>query len=369
MNRRFLRVTALVILHLLPGLSSALELRQIDSISLGTGIQVYGQSTGSLVLLGKSELTLLDNNRRTQSRIDFDSSQVPVVSSNGLFYGIVEGFTPGKGDSSVNVVTVFDHLQSPLWGDYNLIDGEYYLSPSGEYLVAVGDTKDRPNSRLFLYHRDNPTIAHDIMFFEDILFSDDGRYFLIDSGLEGIRLFSADGTPIRTFGTHRAYAFSENGDWLALYNGGILRLFKNSKEQLNLNLKKSPPIRMTIRERAGCIILVFSRELMVLNLNDGSILSQLSPDKKEESFVSADVSPDGDFIVCAAKVGLTAQAEKPKGGRSCSLYAYHIDGRGVGSMELSSRDCSSDFPIVMFGSDNKTIAVETEKGLRFIQMH
>lgn len=367
-NHRNHLLTALILLNLLPGLSSALQLREIDSMPLKEVISIYGQS-GNIMLLSETKLTLFDRNRRVQSEIDLDSGQTPIVSANGLFYGIVEGFTPGEADSSIKVATIFDNRQSPLWGDYNLIDGEYYLSPSGEYFVALSGTKGEHYSRMFLYHKDNPTIEHDIRFFEDILFSDDGRYFLIDSGPRGIRLFSADGTPIRTFGSQKRYAFSRNGNWLALFNQGILKVFENCKERFNLDLKQSPLNGMVIRENAKRIILAFQKKLIVLDLNDGSILWQYSSDKKGESFISVDVSPNGKFMACGININLKTQAKNSKSQGSCLLYVWDIDGQAIGSMEFKSDSCAGGLPVVKFSADKNTITVETKETLHFIEIY
>lgn len=359
----------LLVFLLIPAFSSAVRLRQIEKFPLETEVAIYGQSSGNIVVASRSKLTFLNDSLRVRSEIDVDSTQIAAVSPNGLFYAIFEKIESSQSDSLVNSATVYDNRHSPLWGAFDLVDGDYYLSPSGEYIVAASGSRRWFDYELFLYHKELPLTQSEIGYLEEFLFSDDGRYFFVDCGPKGAKLFDAGGTVIREFGVQKRYSFSADGRQLALFNDGSLQVYEEDKKGLSIDFKISLPMALVLCKEIGRAAVVSRRRLVVASVEDGSTLWQKDPDRSGASYVSLDVSPNNKYIACGVDINLGSLVEKSKRHVTGYLYVYDIDGQSVAMIRFSYGAYEYGLPDVKFSPDDKTIVVHTNDTLRLVEMY
>jgi hypothetical protein len=359
-----------IILSIAADICNAVDIRPIGTFSLEPNARVYGKSDGNIIIATENQIIFLDDNRLVQSRIELDSTQVPAVSSNGNFYAIVESDPEGEADSSGKIITVYDRDQRPLWSTYGLAEGDYYLSPAGDYVAVVTGTPRHYDFRLFIYPRDKPPARVDIESFESLVFSHDGQKLLVDAGRKGVKLIDAYGSLIHEFASHRKVAFSAGDELIAVFSHkGVLRIFENGQEKLSVNLRHHSPQEMVLREDIGRAAVVFKGRLNVVDLDDGSIIWQDVPIDNFGFFSSVDISPDGRFIACGVYLDGQTRPDKASGmANRGQLYLFDINGAPLKLMNFGYDRYSPGLPDVRFMPDGKSIVVETAETLHFYEM-
>ena len=120
----------LLLVLLLSSAATAVQLREIKKIPLPEEAQVYGRSSGNIVIASDSGLTFLGRRWEVCSHFQADSSQTVIVSDNGLYYALLEAVDGDGGDSSVTVATLYGSRGIPICGVYDLVEGQHFLFPS-----------------------------------------------------------------------------------------------------------------------------------------------------------------------------------------------------------------------------------------------
>jgi hypothetical protein len=367
--RSYWPIILFLVVLVLPGISPAFSLRQTAEILLPEGHSIYGCKSGNLVIGLPNKLTFYDKHWKVRGEVEMDSSQTAFVSSNGLFYGIVEDSYKSEPDSSVRIVSIYDNHQLPRWAVYDAAHGEYYLSPSGDYFIAVVVTGPSLEYQVVVYNQSHPAVQQKIGFFEEILFSDDGRYFIIDSGTKGVRLFDAGGRILEEFGSQRLYSFSENSDLLALFGGTTLGIWSNGKQRLAVDFKATLLNGLVLRKNSERAVMAFHDKLVVADLKSGKSLWETSPSKSGGTFTTVDVSPDSRFIACGVDINRGPLVDGPKRHITGFLYVYDSDGQTVQMLEFRYERYKTGLPRVFFADDNRTILVENRESLHIIEMY
>ncbi|UCD94556.1 MAG: hypothetical protein JSU69_00455, partial [Candidatus Zixiibacteriota bacterium] len=329
----------------------------------------YGRSSASIVIATDSSLTILGRRWEVRSEIKLDSSQEAVVSDNGLYYAILETFDQDGDDSSVIVATLYDNRGMPTWAAYDLIEGQYHLSPSGKYIVAISGTPGHYDFEMVLYHESEATVRYNIEYFEDIIFSPAGARFIIGSGPKGVRLFSATGRMLQEFESKKAFAFSETGKLIGLFKNGLLDVLRENGRKITIAPKKITLAGMKLQESAHLAAVAFRKLLVVASLEDGSLLWRYTTGKEGGLFTSVDISPDGNFVACGVDVILGRGVQMSERHVKSFLYLYDAWGQSVELLEIKFENYAAGMPEVTFSPDNRIIFVRTADALHFIKMY
>jgi hypothetical protein len=360
----------IILLILLPGICFGFRLRQVATIPIEKDDRIFGHSSGNLIICNNNEITFLDRFWKVKSEMKLDSSQTAVITDNGLFFGIVnEGYGQGL-DTTSQTATIYNYREQPIWSVHSLVDGSYFLSPSGEYLVAIVGTIGRFDYKLYMYHMDRPETEIDIESFKSIQFSDNGEFFLVNAGAKGIKLFNAAGDFIAQYDTQKMLAFSENGNRFCAYNHkGVLKIFEREKEKLNVTLNYLIPEGLKLIDEIERVFLIFSFKILAVNSKDGSILWQYSSGKDGGFFSSLDISPNNRFVACGIDINRGALVERSKRHVIGYLYVFDIDGQSLEEIKFKYDLHSRDLPDVKFLSDNRTIVVRNAEKLHFVEIY
>jgi hypothetical protein len=358
-----------VFLLAIPQAATALKLREIKELPLSEGARIYGRSSANIVIASESNLTFLGRRWEVRSEIKPDSAQKMIVSDNGLFYAVIEEIAGEAADSSVTIATVHGNRGIPLWGAYDLVDGEFFLSPSGEYIVVIAGTPGYYDFEMAVYHKSESAARYNIEYYENMLFSADGGQFIINSGPKGVRLFSAAGEMLREFGPKVACAFSESGRLIGLFEDGLLDVFGEDGKKVSIASRKTSPEGMKLKESAHLAAMAFRKLLVVASLEDGSVLWRYATGKEGGSFASVDISPDGKFVGCGVDIMLGRGVEMADRHVKSYLYVYDAWGQSVELLEIKFQDYARGMPEVTFSPDNRVIFVRTANALHFIEMY
>jgi len=362
MNTVRLCIYITLLIATFPLTSSAFRLRQMGRIPIDKSARVYGQSSGSIVISEGDSLTFYNRRSKPRGVISPDSMQSVMVADNGKFYAITEP-GPEFADSAAMIVTVYDNRMTPHWGACDIREGDYYLGPSGDYLVAVTGTPGWYDFEIHVYNKCLLPVSHKIEFFEKIYFSDDGGAFFVDCGLKGGKLFNAEGKLLDSTDVQQGFDFSENGELYAFYNQGEVEVRRNGERYSFIDINKLRLKDIVVRKDINRLITAYHHVAHSHRLDNGRELWMYGPEQENSRFVSMDVSPDGRFVACGVDVNTGRKVVKEERHVQGYLYVYDIEGQGVEMTAFRYTNYTEGTPIVDFGPDSRTIYVRTAEML------
>jgi len=357
------------ILLLLPTLSISFQLRQLKTVPLNQGDEVFGRSTGNIIIASNSGLKFLDRRWNIRSEITVDSSEYSVIAPNGLFYATGNKIIIDSSGNTANALNIFSFRQIPTWSAYDLSDGKYFLSPSGDYVVVICGQKGGYDYEMDIAHIDRKTIKCEIEYFNGILFSPDGKYLIIDSGPKGTKLYDANGNLIMTMDYQKDFAFSESKDLAAFFENGEVTVIDKGKTVLKENYSRTILNDMAIRDNPARLFLAFGSELVAADAGDGRVLWKYPTNIENGKYMSVDVSPNGKFVAGGVDVSLGSKVEIDKRHVQGFIHVYDIDGLSVEQFEINYSKYGLGMPDVVFSPDNRTMVVRTQDSLHVISIY
>ncbi|PKK84862.1 MAG: hypothetical protein CVT49_01530 [candidate division Zixibacteria bacterium HGW-Zixibacteria-1] len=350
---------------ILPAIASGISLKELGRFAVGDDDHVFGQSSGNIIVTDGSSIKFHDRRWKVRSTVKLDSGQSAIVAENGLYYAIVEARQEPDSNAVGGIVNVYDLRQTPLWGAFDMRKGDHYLSPSGDYIVTVTGTPGWLDYEVHIYHKNHPPVDYKIEFFEDLYFSDNGEFFLVDCGLKGGRLINSSGELVDSTGVFQGCAFSEKGELFALYDKGIINVYKGRKLYADHDFQQLLIKRMVVRKEVNLLVSAFHDMIVVNRLDNGENLWRYNTEKENGRFVSMDVSPDNKFVACGVDVNVGRKVVKEKRHVQGFLYVYDIGGQVVEMKEFRYTTYIEGTPEVSFGPDGRTIFVRTS-GLIYV---
>ena len=357
LKRLFILIIGAILI--LPAVTSAFNLKEIGRFEVGDKAHIYGQSTNNIIVTDGSSIKFYNRRWQVRDTIRLDNTQSAIVADNGMYYAIVESAPNAGNDSAGGFVNVYDTRQTPLWGAFDLKKGDYYLSPSGDYIVTVTGTPGFLDFEVHISRQDSPPVDYKIEFFEKLYFSANGEYFLVDCGLKGGRLIDANGKLIDSTGVFQDCAFSEDGKYYALYDKGKIGVYNGKKLYADHDFQQVLVKKMVVRKEVNRLISVFHDMIVVNRLDNGVNMWRYNTEKDNARFVSMDVSPDNKFVACGVDVNAGRKVVKEERHVRGFLYVYDFDGQVVELKEFKYRNYIEGTPEVNFGPDSRTIFVRT----------
>ncbi len=363
-------IILIIVLLLLPSTGFGFRIREVSSLPIERTDQIYGQSTGNIIIKKEDRLVLLNRLQQIRSEVKLDSSQSAVVAENGLFYCFVSKPENEDSVSSGPTATIYSNREMPLWSVYELAEGICYLAPSGDFLVVISGTVGWFNYKMLLYHKDRPMMEVDIQSFENLQFSDDSHFLLIDAGAKGIKLYDADGELIQQYGSQKMVALSGKGKKIAAYDyKGTLRIFDGPRKKLELDLKQLSIRDLIFRDDINTIAIIYDFRIVVLDAVNGTILWEYGSGKEGGLFASLDISPNNRFVSCGIDVSKGTSADQQERHILGYLYVFDIEGQTLQEIKYEYENYSKGLPNVEFLSDNRTIAVRNAESLHFVEIY
>jgi hypothetical protein len=360
----------IIVILLLPSICFGFRIKEVSSLPIEKTDIIYGQATGNIIIQKDDRLVLLNRRHQIKSEVVLDSSQSTVVAANGMFYGIVNGHKSEDSVSINSTATIYSNRGVPLWSVYDLVEGDYYLAASGDYLIAITGTTGWFNYKMFLYYKNRSVIEVDIQSFENLFFSEDGDFLLIDAGAKGVKLYSADGDFLQQYDSQKMIAFSETGKKFVAYSHkGVLKIFEGNNDKLTLELKRLSIEGFILRDEINTVLIIYNNRIVVINAGDGSVLWDYGSGKEGGLFASLDVSPNNKFIACGIDVNKGKAAEKSERHELGYLFVYDIEGQDLQELKFQYDLYSKGLPDVKFLSDNRTISVRNAESLHFVEIY
>jgi hypothetical protein len=369
-NRALIFLLALL---LWPSAGFGFRLREISSLPLNKADSVFGQATDNIIIKKNDRLQILDHRHQFGAEIELDKDQAAVVDENGSYYALVnKNYDGGEGGDSTSLkptMTIYNNRQMPLWSVYDLIEGDYYIGPSGDFVIIIAGTPGTYNFKMYIYHKERPVIEVEIESYQSLQFNHDGDYLLIDAGAKGEKLYNTDGELICHYKPQKMSAFAEEGKELVTYDyQGFLRIYDGDRKKLEIDTKQLSIKKIVFRKAISRLAIIYDFSVVIRDTHDGKTLWEYASGKDGGLYASLDISPNDKFVGCGIDITGGISVEQAKRHVVGYLFVFDIDGQALQELEFHYEKYSKGLPDVRFLPDNRTIMVRNAESLHFIEI-
>jgi outer membrane protein assembly factor BamB len=239
---------------------------------------------------------------------------------------------------------------------------EFYISDRAELIVGISASDQTPRSGLAFFDRAGELLSRTtVEFINGVLFSADGKCFLVNSAKDGLISFDRSGQLKGSFGACDRFAVSSDGDRVAVVLEGRLKLYHQGQPAGDSAEIDSPPRAMSFSPGNDYLAVVDKKRLYLFEVATGELLWKHTLDRPELSFVSVDVSSGGERVV--AGVDFDSGREAGRHRRHVKGLVYVLDKKGkiIWQREFTYRLWSSLFPRVRLSADGVKFSVTTRE--------
>jgi len=209
-------------------------------------------------------------------------------------YKIVTNYVPNS-EVFLEKVSLFHEL-TQIWSVERPGGSHYAVSNTGN---VVSITPVGKNAKLDFLDKTGVTIITvQVPFSHGGKFTEDGESFFFLSGSEGLHMYEKEGTQINNFGKCHKYAFSADGNIVAVVHEDYFEMYKTGVMEWKYPLP-SPHVRSVVMSQDGKILsLIDNRFLCVYDLLEEK---EMFREEVPNPIVLA-ISPDGGLIAVATQV-------------------------------------------------------------------
>ncbi|MEO0095818.1 MAG: hypothetical protein ABIL46_03070 [candidate division WOR-3 bacterium] len=291
-----------------------------------------------------------------------------IYSPNHKYYALV---TYGTGNSEFVPFDQFilkDNSNRIIYTKANFNHTVVDISDNG---WVMGADFDGPISgKAILHFYDSKGVKHntaEIGFFNQRAYSTDGSVYCVLDGLNGLRVFKADGTPLYNLGKGNTFAVSDDGSYIALALDEEIVLFFRGSQWGRIPVI-SPFIRKIKFSPDNSILCFIDRKnLYVYGVSDRQLIIRYEEKKSERNFISLDIARDNKTIIAGLDedFGRNSGARHKKG----YVYLFNINDGLIWHTGLNYDNWDITIPEVKF-IDHSTFIVRTNSEvLRYSYTH
>jgi hypothetical protein len=284
------------------------------------------------------------------SRNPFQNDPLKCYSANKEYCAILEygtgtpEFIPietftliDKRGNSVYVKNHFNHTVVDIADNGCVVGGDFDGPVSGKatlhFYDAVG-TEQRTAAIGFLCSR---------------AYSENGAVYAVMDGVNGLRVFKADGTPMYNLGTGNLFAISPDGSLAALVKDEEISIFKDGGLLGKIPIA-SPFIRQVKFSHDNSLVGFIDRKnIYIFNVRDQNQVFKYEETRSERNFISFALADNNKRIIA----GLDEDNGRNSGERHANGYVYLFDMAGslTWSNSITYKDWDIYVPEVRFDSD------------------
>lgn len=357
-------------LLVLPSLVPALDLREApNKISFSEEARAFGLTSGNLVVTDGDSAVAYNKRFKPAMNMSIKPDQRLTVSENGLHYGIASPYkVPDHHEEILHRLDIHDARGNVIWSLDGLAEGEYHISPSGDYIVFAAGKAGAYDWQVILCRPDQTATLLDMVSFKEIKFASDGSRFAIDGGSKGLQLYDKTGRPLLVLDYQNSFAMSSTGKYLAVFKEGTLSIYRDTSLLSKNDSVDREIAAVVISEKLNRLYYVSAFNLVVINVERGTRVWDYKTESAQYRFTSVDLSVDHQFVACGVIVNLGARI--PKGNRHPKGYIYMFDvGRNIiRKAEFSNSGWTEGQPQVGFWPDQRTILVRTNDRILTFEM-
>jgi len=188
-------------------------------------------------------------------------------------------------------------------------------------------------------------------------FSVSGNVYCVMDGINGLRVFKADGSPLYNLGKGNIFAVSLDGSYLALAKDQVIVLFSNGT-LIGEILIASPFIRQIKFSKDGSLLCFIDRKnIFAYRVKDQQQIFKFEETRPERNLISCDIATDNITILAGLDedYGRNSALRHQNG----YVYLFNTDNGLVWSSGLRYATWDISIPEVRFDSD-KTFWIRTD---------
>jgi WD40 repeat protein len=318
---------------------------------------------GNLVFSSPERLWISTSEGKESYQANLQTHQGVVASPDGNFFGITTyskdvpaGFLAAKR------FELYSADGKKLWEIDDPGVSEFYISNGAELIVGISAGDESPESHLTFYDQAGEMIfGTGVAFLQAVSFSANGKYFFANSAKDGLMSFSQSGQPKDNFGPCDKFAISPDGGWVATVSDGHLKLFHKGKP-MGPSPEINPLVRaMSFSPENQYLAVLDRKNLYLFAVTGGDLLWQHILDQPELSFISVDVSPEGERVIVGVDFDRGREARRHHRHTKGLVYILDKKGKITWQREFSYKLWSTLFPRVRFSSVGTRFSVMTRE--------
>jgi outer membrane protein assembly factor BamB len=341
----------------------ALEPELISEMSVEGKVVGGDILDGKLIFSSPERLVVSTSEGKESFQVSLRPNQAVVASEDGGFFGITTYSTDvPTGFLAAKRFELYSADGKKLWKIDDPEVSEFYISNGAELIVGISAGDESPESRLAFFDRTGELVSSTTVgFLNGVSFSANGEYFLVNSAKDGLISFGESGQLKGNFGPCDKFAISSDGEHVATWSDGHLRLFHQGKP-MGPSLKINRFVRaMSFSPENQYLAVVDRKSLYLFEVARGELLWQHTLDQPELSFISADVSAEGETVIAGVDLDRGREARRQERHTTGLVYILDKNGKITWQREFSYKLWAALFPRVRFSSDGTRFWVMTRE--------
>jgi len=366
---KYFILLTLFLFFLIPCIGHSVMLQRTGKfISLTEESEISGLGSGMLVVTDSKSLTCYNKRLKQIFSRELSPDEKPVIANDGSFWGISrKSELDGFGDE-LNKIEIFNHKGKACWNLDGIIDGDTYLSPTGDYVVVIKGTRGHADTEMFIFHRDSVGIRLYIRDCSELMFSGDGSRFFINSDGDGLKMFDYTGRLLSNYGFQQGCAFSENSELSACFSQSIVSVIKDTTVVSKMDIGEIQFRTMIISDSVDRVFCCAGHRLIVIDYENNRQDWEYRLETAAENFLTVDISDDARFIALGLNYNLGMMVKKENRYQEGYLYFFNVGGETMLQERFSFPDYTPGTPRVAFWPDGRSIMVHTFGRIDVIEM-
>ena len=316
---------------------------------------------GKIILSSKEELSVLSPGGKELFKSKLQENQGVISSENGEYFGVAAYSQKGSpGFLAIGKFTLYSAEGRGLWQIENPKSSAFFIGNDGKLVVGVSSFEGKKESELIFYDENGDSVfGTKVNFFQGLSFSPNGGSAFVRSGTDGLLIFDQKGGLKRNYKTCQQFSASPDGDYVACVSDRKLNFYYQEK-LVSVGGRENILARgMALSPDSKYTSLIDKKNLYLFDFKTGDLLWQYSLDQPELSFISIDLTQNGEMII--AGVDFDKGRNVPPQERHTKGYVYLFDKKGKLAWQkgLSYKLWNAFVPEVKFSLDGSVFSVKT----------
>ena len=282
----------------------------------------------------------MGNLRKTVDMVDFPNF---AVSPIGYTFATLE-----ESDTDSAGFVVYDVFFRERFSGKALSGSTLFPSDSGDFVVVSPAVRFGRKS-VRIYDSAGVRIGETtVTGCDSVVFMSTLGRIMLDSGAKGLRVIERDGTQVAIYPACDIYSVSSDGEGLATFGSGALRVYKGDSLLARHNVTY-PSVRKIYYDRAHeRIMIMVATNFIIIGAIDGKFLLEYPVVSSGRFYTDFDYDSQGDMIALVILVSYTTMVKSEKRANNCALRIVTPEGEELPFYYVIGNNSRLGYPRVSF---------------------
>jgi outer membrane protein assembly factor BamB len=325
---------------------------------------------GKIIISSRSEVSIQTQAGKELLKLNLKDNQEIVPSENGEYFGITTYSSKGSsGFLGAEKFAFYSAEGKILWQIESSKSSAFFVANNGKLVAGVSSFEGKKESDLIFYNENGDSIfSTKINFFQGLSFSPNGGVVFVQSGTDGLLVFDKKGALNRNYKTCQQFSASPEGEYVACVSDGKLNFYHQEKLIAVAKGENILARGIALSPDDKYVSLIDKKNLYLFDFHTGDLLWQYSLDQPELSFVSVDMTQNGERIVVGVDFDKGRNVSSQERHTQGYVYLFDHDGKLTWQKELSYTLWNAFVPQVKFSLDGSIFSVKTRGNIYLFQI-